>query len=745
MNGLRGGLSLGTNGTAANSVTRATTALNSWSSYLAGGASFSLYNPTIESTVANGAADLFLLSPGSGAGSHLGTFSVKAGGNVLFVTPSQYADFTGTTGAFATGGTIQLGASQVVVASAAARTATVTVTRTGGLAAASVSIASAASSPVSAVAGTDYTALAATTLNFAVGETSKTVTIALGAAPATTKKFLVNISSATGATLGAQTSTTVRLQGATADTTSPTLTIVKPVASSNNDELVGIKTLEISGGVVEANLESVTFSINGGAAVNAPITTTMGNKTWKLVINAANLATAGAALQPGVNSVTATATDLDGNITTTTARSFNYIVKRVLTVAPAGTGAGALTFSPSLSAGSLAIVGQSYSVTAAPDATSFFSSWSSSGSPAISFSTTTARTTTFTFAAGQTLIPTYLTTPFTTNVVGLYNGIVKGSTDTQANAGLFTATVTLNTGAFTGKLIVDGVTAPVAGVFNNVSKTFTSPTVANGSVYSLTINDSATPRTITGTITQYKRSVAGAVLNVTAIQGNTSFTGGPFVVAFSAPASPAPDLIAGEYPTGNGVASITIGTKGVATVKGTLADGTAFTSASTVTATNNVIPVFASFASRTGSIVGEATISGATVTGTGFRWFRSENLAAQYYPYGYANGATTGLTIDIAAGSSVLGSSLPASATFSGGEFAAASQTVNVGATSTAAAAKMVITAGINKGEWAGNATYPGKHIIGGANVNGVNYGYILSPLPAHTDGSGQGSLVVFP
>jgi hypothetical protein len=180
-------------------------------------------------------------------------------------------------------------------------------------------------------------------------------------------------------------------------------------------------------------------------------------------------------------------------------------------------------------------------------------------------------------------------------------------------------------------------------------------------------------------------------------------------------------------------------------VKGTLADGTAFTSASTVTATNNVIPVYASFASRTGAIVGNATISGAAVTGTGFRWFRSENLAAQYYPYGFANGATTGLTVDIAAGSSTLGTTLPGTVTFSGGEFAAASATVNVtGGASTAAAAKLVIATGIIKGEWAGNATYPGKHIIGGANVNGTNYGYILSPLPDHTDGAGEGSLVDF-
>ena len=46
------------------------------------------------------------------------------------------------------------------------------------------------------------------------------------------------------------------------------------------------------------------------------------------------------------------------------------------------------------------------------------------------------------------------------------------------------------------------------------------------------------------------------------------------------------------------------------------------------------------------------------------------------------------------------------------------------------------------KGEWAGNSSYPGKHILGGVNVNGVNYGYILSPLPLHTDGTGWAGLL---
>ena len=521
------------------------------------------------------------------------------------------------------------------------------------------------------------------------------------------------------------------------DPSPPVLAISTPLGGATVNEptttMLISGTLNGSTGDPTIDPAGVSISVNGGAPISAVVS---GNKkTWSVTLNTA---AANAAFTPGSNSIVATGRDLAGNIDVSPTRSFTYKVMRplALTVLPLST-SGSLTITPALVAGN-ARVGFPYTVRAVAKAGYFFGNWS--GKP-----TGTSSTTTFTFAAGDTATANFTDSPFTTAVAGLYNGIVRGSTaatDTQNNAGLFTASVTLHTGAFTGSLVIDGVRAPVAGVFNHLTKKFTTLPVTNGFVYDLTLHDLATPRTITGTITKYRRTSPVAVLNVNATQGNTSFTGGPFLVAFSAPASPAPDLSDDEYPHGNGYASMTIGTKGVATVRGLLADGTAFASASTVCAGANIVPVFALFASRTGSLVGDATITAPAVTGTGFRWFRSAN-ASHYYPHGYANGGTTGLTIDIAAGHSTAGTNLPATVSFSGGEFAAAVTGINVvTGTSTAASAKMSVTAGIIKGEWAGNGSYPGKHLIGGVNVNGVNYGYILSPLPLHTDGTGQGGLV---
>jgi hypothetical protein len=501
------------------------------------------------------------------------------------------------------------------------------------------------------------------------------------------------------------------------------VSIVKPASASTIAEPT-TGGVEFSGPVSEA--ATVTISINGGAAINALVTGTT-TKTWKVLTTTGLVARA--------NTVTVTATDADGNTTTSAPRSFNYVIKRTLAITSNN---GSYMVSPALALGK-AVVGQVYTITAKANTAFFFSSFTGAGTPATVLTPgVTPNVASFTFLEGNTVTINFVASDFVSGVAGLYNGAVQGntvSTDTQANAGLFTATVVVNTGAFSGKLTLDGVAVPVAGVFNNVTKQFTSPTVANGMVFDLFL-DIANAK-ITGTVTKRKRGADAGVIAVSAPQGNTTFTGGPYYVAFTAPATPA-ELLDDEYPHGNGHATITIGLKGVATVKGTLADGTVYTSVATVTkaAAPFEVPVFASFTSRVGSLVGKATITNtgaSTVTGTSFRWFRSAN-ASQYYPYGYAYGADTGLTVDIAAGNTVSSGALGANVTFSEGGFVSP-------VTVTVAAAKVVLDATKRtvKGEYTNGA---GKQIIGGINVGSAFYGYILSPLPLHTDGSGQGGLV---
>jgi hypothetical protein len=224
-------------------------------------------------------------------------------------------------------------------------------------------------------------------------------------------------------------------------------------------------------------------------------------------------------------------------------------------------------------------------------------------------------------------------------------------------------------------------------------------------------------------------------------------------VAFSAPTAPAA-FLADEYPHGNGYGIMTISaTDGTAKVVGILADGTAYTSAA-ILCRDATVPVFASFTARTGSIVGTAlvnTSAGTTdATGTGFRWFRSVNKS-QFYPWGY----DTGLTVDLVAakqstsGPDTLSLSNP-DVTFSEGTFSGSpvdKSFTGSGTTFTSAdkTTKLTFaTSGLMTIEYTPvtGQKYAGKGIIVGKGAAHAAYGYILSPVPTHTDGTGEGGLV---
>jgi hypothetical protein len=367
-------------------------------------------------------------------------------------------------------------------------------------------------------------------------------------------------------------------------------------------------------------------------------------------------------------------------------------------------------------------------------------------------------------------VANFTPTPFTDTVAGLYNGIVKGNdtaTDTQGNAGLFSATITKNTGAFTGKVLLDGVSAPLAGVFDHESKQFTSPALTNGFVTSLTL-DIANAR-ITGTITKMKRGRAigkkrGRAIGTLSINNASKAYNkadlpvveltGAHNLAFSVPVAPA-TLLADEYPHGNGYGVLTISsTDGSTKIVGVLADGTAFTSAAMLCKTN-VVPVYASFAGSIGALVGTASADSVPattdVTGTALRWFRRAN-SGQYYPWGY----DSGLTVDLLGAKqttstqALLALSSAPTLEFSEGPFAAVISKV-LGTTATGFASadkttKLSFTAtGLMSGEHSpsGSAT---KHLIKGIIVGkggtAEAYGYILSPKPAAIDGTGQGGRV---
>ena len=744
INTARSAFNLGTPGTNPLAVTEAAADNNSWSAQqpggiISGGISFQTWSASIEAN-ATQQQDFFRMAPGSGLGTHVGTFSLGSDGSVLFVPASLVGDL-------AVGGVISV-STPVVFAPSGSTSATVTLTRTGGLGAASVEV-DTATVTGGAATPADFAALTNLVVNFAVGQTSVDVDLSLtGAVIPSTKAFNVVISTPSGATLGSTTTASVRIRGSAADTTPPTLALTAPISGA---VLSSTKAAAFTGTVTDASgLDTLTIAFNGGAA---EAVTVAAGKFTKSYANETSATAAG--IIPGNNSAVLTATDFDGNVSTVT-RTFFY--EKLVPVTVTSTN-GLLTFTPKLG-GTLALptaaIGRTYSVSAKANTGFFFSAYSGTAD----ISAPTASVTPVTFASGETLVATFTASPFTsgaTGVAGTYNGIVKGSTvstDTQANAGILNVIVTVNTGAFTGKLNLDGVITPIAGVFDNVDGSFSTPDVNNGTAYDLTL-DFAT-KVVSGSITKFKRGVEVAQVNVNAPHAyvTTAFTPATYHVAFGAPASPAPDLLPGEYPEGNGYGVLTVDAKAGAKLVGKLADGTAYSSSSVACppvspATEDTVPVFASFAGI-GSLVGEALVEAGVVdSSSAFRWFKKEN-AGQYYPYGFANGATTGLSIDIVAGGTRTAATIPtivlntSTVSFTGGSLDLAGDALFD-------VHNMVITSATNP-KLTFNATTKlltgtytaGAEIntIAGIVVGNTAYGYILTPLPKHTDGTGEGGLV---
>ena len=752
INSAKGAFNSSTAGINPNAATHPASSGNSWfyhmtGSGVSGGTPFQTWGTTLEATL-NQQLDFFRMIPTSSAGlkgDHLVTFALSSTGDVVCI-PAASAPT-----ALSSGGTVVV-SNPIITVNSGSTSATVTLTRTGGLQAASVQISTANGT---ATAPADYTAISGQVVNFGFGQTTVNVPITLsGAALASTRVFTATISTPTNITIGSPAAASIRIRSSTPDTTAPVLAITAPAANAIVKEPTsptGTVKIEgtLNGTTGDPSIDTVTLAFNGGSPVAATISTD--KKKFSLTLTGA--AAANAVLAFGNNSVVATGSDLDGNSGSSSARSFFYEALRTLTTTITPSGSGAVAFSPSLATGNKAAIGRTYPVVATANAGFFFGSWG--GKPS-----GTSTSTTFTFAEGDTVVANFVNSPFTAAVTGSYNGALKGSTtvtDTQANSGLFTATVSLNTGAFTGKVNLDGVISVIAGTFNHATKTFVSPVPNNGFAYSLLLDTTGPVNKITGTITKRKRGADVAAISVDAphaFSKTTAPTAGlasTYNVAFSVPTAPG-SLLADEYPHGNGYGSLVIDpASGAAKITGFLADGTAYTSAS-VLCRDATVPVFASFLARVGSLCGKLTIDlGATdtdITGTDLRWFRSENKS-QYYPWGY----DTGLTVDAVGAMRTtstpasLGLSGAPSVDFTDGPFSAAAVNKVLSGTTTLVSAdgttKLVLAStGLVTGEYEAPAEYLIKGIIVGKGSTGEAYGYILSPLPVHITGNGEGGLV---
>ena len=265
---------------------------------------------------------------------------------------------------------------------------------------------------------------------------------------------------------------------------------------------------------------------------------------------------------------------------------------------------------------------------------------------------------------------------------GTYNGLVRPAAGTApglATTGFFSAAVQ-DSGAFTGRLLLDGLTVSVAGVFDG------SDAAHFGAARTATFNilrpnksnlilelhrDLSVPESenkITGVVTQYYRSVVAAVSIIEAdsafYEGRTvatsvppgylGKTGAAGVYSVVLPAKDLQDQPTGftkaDYPQGDGFGTVSITKAGTMTFAGRLADGSAVSAAVPLArhpaAPEITFPLFArpyalGFISATVVLDSASTEGELGLGGDSLQWSRPF-MNTQYYPYGWPEIIVTG-------------------------------------------------------------------------------------------------------
>ena len=560
-----------------------------------------------------------------------------------------------------------------------ATTVPVTLTRTGGTAAFTVTL---TTTNDTAIAGTDYTA-PATTVNFPANETTTTVNITLTPNGATQHRvFNIALSAPSSPnTLGALTSGVVRILATDANKPTVTIGTTSPAVLVNENLS---DTVTIAGAATDDKgvIGRVEVQLNGGAVADATLNSTASGASYSLSVTPVG----------GLNTVKVLAFDAGGNASTIVTKTFTYVVKRAVNVVlNPGTTAGSVTGAKT---GAVYEVGKPLTLNALAKIGFIFNSWTITGltgTPtevaALNVTLTDALARTFTTDPLSTITVTanFITNPFTADVIGEFNGLVIAdgpSTPSNATNGLISTFKVTGTGTFTGTLRIDGFTLPLTGLFDNTgvakfgAARTTTQLVArlNKPSYelALTMNLATLGNTnkITGTLKQRYRAalVSNSIVTLdraafsatNQVPSNYLVNKGLYNVVFPARDSQV-DLTSADYPQGDGVGSITVDKLGKASLAATLADGTVVT-ASALLSKDLKVPLFAQLygAPTAGSLGGVVTLddteADSDVSGTDFFWFRPwQNV--HHYPWGWPEGIAVdlvGTKFAVPVGASVL-------------------------------------------------------------------------------------------
>ena len=402
------------------------------------------------------------------------------------------------------------------------------------------------------------------------------------------------------------------------DTTSPKVVLSTPSSGARTTNSVVTGTASDNAQVVQVNYW--VTNLNAG---HVPAITVLSNtaslgatgtkiKSWSITN----------ALLPGTNFVTVQSFDFAGNKSAFATREFFYEVPANFALYT--NGAGAITGSAPVAGGvrpanqAMLNIGQGYTLTAIPAKNNVLTNW-------ISSTGFTSNALTLHFIMEQRLI---IVANFTTNLfngaAGIYNGLFYGDEVTEQTAGLLQNLTVRSTGAYSGNLLLGGVSYPLTGSFNSagIVNTNVKRAAAEGGPVNLDLMLNWTNGEITG-------NVSG---------GNLGGWNSPLEAELAAASAPSAEYTvllspgtnaSGEIPPGFGYLLIT-NHLGHVTLSGALADGTSLNQTLPMGVYGDV-PVYANLYSKAGLLLGWLNFSNGTVEAlTPVAWIKPHATSGLY-------------------------------------------------------------------------------------------------------------------
>ncbi len=393
-----------------------------------------------------------------------------------------------------------------------------------------------------------------------------------------------------------------------ADKTLPTVAITSPAANARTANSI-ISGIASDNAQVTSVLWRLTNINNGVITVtsNTAVLDTNGTTTRKWSISNT--------VPAGTNIISVQSVDYTGNVSPTVTRKFFYVVPSLFTLTINGSGTisgrGVVPGNEPPANGAMLNIGEGYTLTASPNKNYAFTNWTANGVPSYS------PTLHFIMEQGLDIVANFTTNLFV-GATGTYNGLFSDPVNgvTEQTAGMLSQLKVDPTGAYSGKLLLNGASYTLAGSFDlsGAASNRVTRSASRGGPVTVEMTLQWNTGQINGAVSSSGQDPWTSTLLAEAAA--TAPTSGEFTLLLLPSAN-----AAGAIPPGDGYLLLT-NHLGQLAFSGALADGTAVAQAPPLGRLGDV-PVFANLYGDTGLLLGWLELTNETLQAeTPLAWIR---------------------------------------------------------------------------------------------------------------------------